>query len=88
VELSLPEQLQVSDIFDDDRRRDVRNVTVGADFRFRFMHRSTESFGRGEGPAHRLCGLQSLALSIRQGTLGWAQAAATTRQKSPTRWIG
>ena len=50
-----PEQLQVGDVFDDDRRRDVRDVIVGADFRV--LHRGTESVGRRKGPAHRLCGL-------------------------------
>ena len=50
-----PEQLQVGDVFDDDRRRDVRNVTVGADFRF--LHRSTESLGGRKRSADRLCRL-------------------------------
>ena len=50
--LEQSEQLQVGDVFDDDRRRDLRDVVVGADFRF--LHRSTESVGRRKRSANRL----------------------------------
>src|SRR5262249_7587129 len=79
--LEQSEQLQVGDGFEDDRRRDVRDVVVRADFGF--LYRSTESVGRGQGPADRLGGLQIIgiaqrrhplqrvrALSIRQNTQG------------------
>lgn len=42
--LEQSEQLQVSDVFNDDRCRDVRDIVVRANFRF--LHRSTESVGR------------------------------------------
>ena len=58
--LEQSEQLQVGDVFDDDGRRDVRDVVVGADFGF--VHRSTESVGRREGPADRLYGLQRIGI--------------------------
>ena len=42
------EHLQVADVLDDDRRRDMRNVFVGADFRV--LHRRAEPIGRGHRP--------------------------------------
>ena len=53
--LEQSEQLQVGDVFDHDRRRNVRDVVVGADFRF--LYRSTEPIGRPKRSADRLCGL-------------------------------
>jgi hypothetical protein len=58
------QQLQVGDVFDNDRCRDVRDVVVGADFRF--LHRGTESVGRCQGPEDRLCGLEIIGIVQRQ----------------------
>ena len=81
--LEQSEQLQVGDVFDDDRRRDVRDVRMSLSGPiFASLHRRTESVGRRHGPAGRLGRLQLLrmcqqqqhlqhrvlALSIRQGT--------------------
>jgi hypothetical protein len=46
IALQQSEKLQVGDVFDDERRRDVRNVFVRADFRL--LHRRAESLGRRE----------------------------------------
>src|ERR1700722_17628252 len=45
------EQLQIGDVLDDHRLRDMRNVFVGADFRL--LHRGAESIGRCHRPVDR-----------------------------------
>lgn len=48
------EESQISCIFEDDGRRDMRDVIVGADFVT--LDRGTEPLGVGEGTEHRLSG--------------------------------
>jgi hypothetical protein len=76
VVLRRAEQRQVGEVLDYHRRRDVRNVFVGADFRF--LNCGAEPFGRreGRGAASQVLGSsaataeQTVALPIRQGSHG------------------
>ena len=49
------EELQVGNVFENDRRRDMWDVVVGA--QFGVLYRGAEAVGRGEGPAGWFRGL-------------------------------
>ena len=102
--LEQSEQLQVGDVFDDDRRRDLRDVVVGADFRF--LHRSTESVGRRQAirrsalravndwnrATDELCSGNAHSIECWRCRSGRAHRPVSNRcnhsPKSSMRWIG